>query len=192
MGLGGQGAACPWADAATARTGSEGHAEGAAGLCLRSSPACPGACRHRPLPPPRLQGEKPHAGFPEASYHEMAERLARAGHKVRLLGGGSVLVAHSFTVAQAACAGSAGGAHAGCRTPVPLLPLPPCRCRVRPRPLRWAPTPLQVVVVEQTETPDMLKTRNEERTRQGLKKVRACGGGGSGVCVVGWWLGGGW
>lgn len=29
------------------------------------------------------QGEKPHAGFPEAAYHQMAERLARAGHKVR-------------------------------------------------------------------------------------------------------------
>ncbi len=29
-----------------------------------------------------VQGEKPHAGFPEAAYHQMAEKLARAGHKV--------------------------------------------------------------------------------------------------------------
>lgn len=44
-----------------------------------------------------------------------------------------------------------------------------CRCNV---PL---PPPPQVVVVEQTETPDMLKARNEERARQGLKKVLGTG-----------------
>ncbi|KAL4857543.1 DNA mismatch repair protein 6 [Chlorella vulgaris] len=29
-----------------------------------------------------MKGDKPHAGFPEAAYHLMAERLARAGHRV--------------------------------------------------------------------------------------------------------------
>ncbi|EFN52031.1 hypothetical protein CHLNCDRAFT_139631 [Chlorella variabilis] len=55
-----------------------------------------------------MKGDKPHAGFPEAAYHGMAERLARAGHKV--------------------------------------------------------------VVIEQVETPEMLKARNEERARKGLKR----------------------
>lgn len=31
---------------------------------------------------------------------------------------------------------------------------------------------LQVVVIEQTETPEMLAARNEERRRQGLQKAR--------------------
>lgn len=69
----------------------------------------------RPPCPALLQGDKPHAGFPEAAYHGMAEKLARAG--------------------------------------------------------------LKVVVVEQTETPDMLKTRNEERAAQGLRKVGGHGPG---------------
>lgn len=55
-----------------------------------------------------MKGDQPHAGFPEAAYSQMAERLARAGHRV--------------------------------------------------------------VVIEQTETPDMLAARNEERKRMGLKK----------------------
>ena len=55
-----------------------------------------------------MKGEQPHCGFPEANYSQMAERLARAGHRV--------------------------------------------------------------VVVEQTETPEALAKRNEERKRSGLKK----------------------
>lgn len=55
-----------------------------------------------------MKGDQPHCGFPEAGYAAMAERLARAGHRV--------------------------------------------------------------VVIEQTETPDLLAKRNEERKRQGLKK----------------------
>ena len=55
-----------------------------------------------------MKGDQPHCGFPEAGYAAMAERLARAGHRV--------------------------------------------------------------VVIEQTETPDALAKRNEERKRQGLKK----------------------
>ena len=35
------------------------------------------------------------------------------------------------------------------------------------------PNVQQVVVVEQTENPEMLKARNEERLAQGLKKVGA-------------------
>lgn len=54
-----------------------------------------------------LQGDQPHAGFPEANYLTHAERLARAGHRV--------------------------------------------------------------VVVEQTETPDQLKARNERLKAQGKK-----------------------
>lgn len=38
----------------------------------------------------------------------------------------------------------------------------------------------KVVVIEQTETPDQLAVRNEERRRQGLKKVRAGLGGAKG------------
>ncbi len=56
------------------------------------------------------QGDQPHCGFPEARYHENAERLARAG--------------------------------------------------------------LRVVVIEQTETPEQLRLRNEERAKIKLKKVR--------------------
>lgn len=37
----------------------------------------------------------------------------------------------------------------------------------------YAPSP-QVVVVEQTETPELLAARNEQRRAQGLKKVRRC------------------
>ena len=55
-----------------------------------------------------MKGDQPHCGFPEAGYAAMAERLARAGHRV--------------------------------------------------------------VVIEQTETPDALARRNEDRKRQGLKK----------------------
>jgi DNA mismatch repair protein MSH6 len=55
-----------------------------------------------------MKGDQPHGGFPEAGYAAMAERLARAGHRV--------------------------------------------------------------VVIEQTETPDLLAKRNEERKRKGLKK----------------------
>lgn len=29
-----------------------------------------------------MKGEQPHAGFPEAAYHAMAEQLARAGYRV--------------------------------------------------------------------------------------------------------------
>jgi DNA mismatch repair protein MSH6 len=29
-----------------------------------------------------MKGEQPHAGFPEAAYHGMAEQLARAGYRV--------------------------------------------------------------------------------------------------------------
>jgi hypothetical protein len=29
-----------------------------------------------------MKGEQPHAGFPEAAYHSMAEQLARAGYRV--------------------------------------------------------------------------------------------------------------
>lgn len=29
-----------------------------------------------------MKGEQPHAGFPEAAYFTMAEKLARAGHRV--------------------------------------------------------------------------------------------------------------
>jgi hypothetical protein len=29
-----------------------------------------------------MKGDQPHAGFPEAAYHGMAEQLARAGHRV--------------------------------------------------------------------------------------------------------------
>lgn len=29
-----------------------------------------------------MKGEQPHAGFPEAAYHLMAEQLARAGYRV--------------------------------------------------------------------------------------------------------------
>eukprot|EP00887_Chlorella_sp_A99_P007330 scaffold2.g7330.t1 len=51
----------------------------------RRGPAhCPDRRRDagtRPPPPPP-QGDQPHAGFPEAAYHQFAERLARAGHKV--------------------------------------------------------------------------------------------------------------
>lgn len=60
-----------------------------------------------------MQGEQPHAGFPEANYQQHAERLARAG--------------------------------------------------------------LRVVVIEQTETPDQLKIRNEERRAKGQTKVLPCG-----------------
>ena len=31
---------------------------------------------------PRVQGEQPHCGFPEAMYHQNAERLVRAGLRV--------------------------------------------------------------------------------------------------------------
>lgn len=55
------------------------------------------------------QGDQPHCGFPEARYHENAERLVRAG--------------------------------------------------------------LRVVVVEQTETPEQLRLRNEERRANGQPKV---------------------
>jgi DNA mismatch repair protein MSH6 len=55
-----------------------------------------------------MKGDQPHCGFPEAGYAAMAERLARAGHRV--------------------------------------------------------------VVIEQTETPDALAKRNEERKKKGLKK----------------------
>ncbi len=55
-----------------------------------------------------MKGDQPHCGFPEAGYAAMAERLARAGHRV--------------------------------------------------------------VVIEQTETPDALAVRNEERKKKGLKK----------------------
>lgn len=55
-----------------------------------------------------MKGDQPHCGFPEAGYAAMAERLARAGHRV--------------------------------------------------------------VVIEQTETPDGLAKRNEDRKRRGLKK----------------------
>ncbi len=40
-----------------------------------------------------VQGDKPHAGFPEAAYHGMAERLARAGHKVKRSPAGTSLLA---------------------------------------------------------------------------------------------------
>ena len=55
-----------------------------------------------------LQGEQPHCGFPEAMYHQNAERLVRAG--------------------------------------------------------------LRVVVIEQIETPDQLKARNDSR-QKAEKKV---------------------
>ncbi len=42
-----------------------------------------------------LQGEQPHAGFPEANYHTNAERLARAGLRV-------VVVEQTETPAQLA------------------------------------------------------------------------------------------
>lgn len=29
-----------------------------------------------------MKGDQPHAGFPEAAYHAMAEQLARAGYRV--------------------------------------------------------------------------------------------------------------
>jgi hypothetical protein len=29
-----------------------------------------------------MKGDQPHAGFPEAAYHSMAEQLARAGYRV--------------------------------------------------------------------------------------------------------------
>lgn len=29
-----------------------------------------------------MKGDQPHAGFPEAGYHTMAEQLARAGYRV--------------------------------------------------------------------------------------------------------------
>jgi DNA mismatch repair protein MSH6 len=29
-----------------------------------------------------MKGEQPHAGFPEAAYHSMAQQLARAGYRV--------------------------------------------------------------------------------------------------------------
>jgi hypothetical protein len=29
-----------------------------------------------------MKGDQPHAGFPEAAYHTMAEQLARAGYRV--------------------------------------------------------------------------------------------------------------
>lgn len=29
-----------------------------------------------------MKGDQPHAGFPEAAYHLMAEQLARAGYRV--------------------------------------------------------------------------------------------------------------
>lgn len=29
-----------------------------------------------------MKGDQPHAGFPEAAYHNMAEQLARAGYRV--------------------------------------------------------------------------------------------------------------
>ena len=43
----------------------------------------------------RVQGEQPHAGFPEANYHTHAERLARAGLRV-------VVVEQTETPAQLA------------------------------------------------------------------------------------------
>jgi len=55
-----------------------------------------------------MKGDQPHCGFPEAAYAQMAERLARAGHRV--------------------------------------------------------------VVIEQTETPEMLAARNQERKKKGLKR----------------------
>jgi DNA mismatch repair protein MSH6 len=63
------------------------------------------------------QGDQPHCGFPEARYHENAERLVRAG--------------------------------------------------------------MRVVVVEQTETPEQLRLRNEERrankqSKVGILKEYAC------------------
>ena len=58
--------------------------------------------------------------------------------------------------------------------PSPILPpwLPHVRCCAS------SARPPQVVVVEQTETPDMLKERNEERAKKGLKRVGGvvCGG----------------
>ena len=64
---------------------------------------------HTWIRPSWVQGEQPHCGFPEAMYHQNAERLVRAG--------------------------------------------------------------LRVVVIEQTETPEQLKARNENR-QKAEKKVR--------------------
>jgi DNA mismatch repair ATPase MutS len=42
-----------------------------------------------------MKGEQPHAGFPEAGYHGMAEQLARAGYRVVVVEQVSlVLLAH--------------------------------------------------------------------------------------------------
>lgn len=69
---------------------------------------------------------------------------------------------------------------------------------------RLARAGLKVVVVEQIETPDMLKARNEERSAKGLKKVgrRAEPGQGAGAvvqaaaplggCLHAGWLHAGW
>jgi hypothetical protein len=125
-------------------------------------PLPPSACRERsPMPAsPRLHTTRWRRGWPVP-----ATRCACFGP-----GRDGCSHARTLTGMWAAPAGRARGVGRLC---------PCCHCRLVAAgcahgrcaaPL--APTPLQVVVVEQTETPDMLKTRNEERTRQGLKKVR--------------------
>ena len=143
---------------------------GGGGGAAAAGPGGGGRQAPRPRPPCASPGDKPHAGFPEAAYSENAEKLARAGLKV--------------------------GARSSPPLPLPLpLPLllllllpPPCQCHAMPccamlhsccslaLPSSHPPPPpcphtKQVVVIEQTETPDMLAIRNEQRKRQGLKRV---------------------
>lgn len=48
-----------------------------------------------------MKGEQPHAGFPEAAYHGMAEQLARAGYRVVVVEQVStVLLAHDLQAAH--------------------------------------------------------------------------------------------
>jgi hypothetical protein len=109
----------------------------------------------------------------------MAERLARAGHKVRCRGcccrGLRWRLLRFRHLLLLTCAPAQLPVTFPFPWPSPILPpwLPHVRCCAS------SARPPQVVVVEQTETPDMLKERNEERAKKGLKRV------GGVVCVGG-------
>lgn len=146
---------------------------------------------------------QPHAGFPESKYHDMAEALARAGHRV-------VVVEQVGSFYSSFCAPHAPHVpHAPYGSPhscvlcieVPLLLVyRPCAipCVPRVQPMRpsmpppchphailhaasYAPTmhshmrpltqcnPTAAHPCMQTETPDALAKRNEQRKKEGLK-----------------------
>jgi hypothetical protein len=48
-----------------------------------------------------MKGEQPHAGFPEAAYHSMAEQLARAGYRVVVVE--QVHIAYHSSLCSKAC-----------------------------------------------------------------------------------------